>query len=177
MPELSLLEKYLDSLKQDRAMAVAKIDSEISEVEEILRRHSANGASPPLHQPAPRRPTPTHPNETRVYPTDLEADDDEPSKPPRLPFSRRYPDVSLNDLIVQALGPAHGLDRDQLQAQISKMGFSYGGKALDTALRRMRAQGRVRKMPLPLGRRQGKLKNLWDLVRHSAEERWSAEER
>jgi hypothetical protein len=156
MPDLSLLEKFLESLRLERASLIGKIDKDILDVEEMLRRHSGNGASL-IHVDSAQ----SQPQEQQAS----QATRENPKGPGRRNFHQKYPGVSLENLITRALESAHGLDLGELQAEVGKMGYDYARKAYDTTLRRMKRKKQVKSLPLPAGRRKGKFQNLWDLVR------------
>ena len=99
MPNLAYLEKYLESLQQDRA----RIDTEVYEVEAIIARHSSNGSSPA----APDAPMLPGIAPTRTKPTD------------RPSFTPKYPGISLGTLVLEALKP-QSLDRGELKEKSSE---------------------------------------------------------
>jgi hypothetical protein len=156
MPDVAPLKDYLNSLRSKRAALVAAIDSRIQDVEEMLRKHSENGASATAARAtAPQRP----------------AESLRPKQSGRLNFTPKYPGVSLAHLITQALATVDALDRGELQVAVGETGYEFNGKAFDVALWRLEGKGIVRKVPLPLGRKQGKFKNMWQLVRKPQEGR------
>src|ERR1700744_3659739 len=119
MPNLSILQEYLNSLRQERAQVVAGLDRQIQEVEEMVKRHSGNGSTS-LGAEAPMLPG---------FPTTK-------TKRGRENFAPKYPGTSLAKVLLKTLETGD-LDRNQLHQHVLKLGLEYTPRAVDTNLRRL----------------------------------------